>query len=107
MNFERGKDPKETIGIGIEEYLIQKISEHINTYLTSNYILKVMEKDPIRPTNTIGEWVREGGTYIKLICIDVDLLRGETKYRNYYIEYDIGGLNYGACSIEEFLEKPK
>ncbi len=103
MNFERYKDPKESIGVGIQEYLIQRISEHVDTYLTKRMRLSLFDK----LSDTIAEWVMEGGAYIKLMRTRSDMsFTEDSKYPDFYITYDSGVMHYGNCPIEEFLKKP-
>ena len=104
MNFEKNLDPKEAMHIGIKEFLIKKISEHMETYLS----VKFRTEGPANEfDNTVLSWIKEGGAYIKLIKRDGLGFTDESKYPEYYVSYDSGGLHYGNCTVEEFLEKPE
>ena len=103
MKFERGKDPKKVLHIGMEEHIIQLMAAHIKEYLYDRMNFWMPPDDD----DVIAIWSRNGA-YIKLKPVQhgFKLLTSDSKYPGYYIEYDTGGMHFGNCTIEMFLEKP-
>lgn len=104
MRFERGKDPKDAIGIGTEAFLIKNISETLSKNpVYSDYKLSI----PARPNNfdVKAEWIQpRTGYYFKLIKAGKDrLFRQDTKY-SHYLEYD-HGMHYGMMLVDDFIKK--
>lgn len=110
MKFERGNDIKDTLKIGIDEYLISEISKALSNKYDYTFILS--RKTSINSAldahrNKIAGWgVTSSGGYYVLIKVDPchGVTVRETKYPLYYLEYDLGGFNYGFSTVEEVIE---
>lgn len=105
MNFERHKDPKESIGIGIEAFLIKKISETLSHHKHREY--NTYELTIERNTNNPGtkaSWIQPlTGYYFKLIKDTKNRLFLEDSDYSYYLEYD-HGLHYGNMFVDNFIK---
>ena len=94
MNFERGKDPKESMGIGRKEYAL-----YITNLLAKRVNLNLVDTKPL-PNNPeiICTWKNSAdGSYMSLSERDSE----------YTITYDLGLFNYGRYSIEDAVDALK
>jgi hypothetical protein len=94
MNFERGKDPKESMSIGLKEYAFQLVS------LLANKMDLALETDayPNNPEIIFSWRSPKNGSYMIL----------SERESEYSISYDLGDINYGNASlgdIKEMLEE--
>jgi len=93
MNFERGKDPKESMGIGRKEYAL-----HITNLLAKRVNLNIVDTSLRHNPEIICTWKNNvDGSYMDLIEKDLE----------FSISYDLGLLNYGHYSIEDAVNALK
>jgi len=96
IEFERGVEPREAMGIGNEhEYLISRLDK----------IAKIhkMKKEVINANRYRDSWSMKNGGYISLIKSKTQPFDSNTKHPSYYIEYDTG-VSYGNTTVEDWLD---
>lgn len=94
MNFERGKNPKEAMGIGRKEYAL-----YITDLLARRVNLNLIDTKS-HPNNPeiICSWKNSiDGSYMNLIQANSE----------FSISYDLGLFNYGRYSIEDAVDALK
>jgi len=103
MNFERGLSPKESMGIGLGPELF--LVDLINGSLLSSEPYKDYAYCPEdRMDGTRHSWIKiGGGAYFSLFKNASPGVDGPEEFRNYFITYDTGGLNYGSIPVYDFL----
>lgn len=104
MNFEREKDPKEAIKIGMTEHLINCITK---VFAKDEELGDYEYREVNSPNNPEikGEWVQpRTGAYFKLIKTRENrLFTAESEY-GYYLEYD-DGVHYGNMLVDDIVEE--
>lgn len=92
MNFERGIEPREAMGIGLKEHAIQLVG-----LLAQRVELSPCPNNHPNNPEIISAWAGKDGSYMYII----------EKGKEYSVTYDLGLLNYGSLSIEDVVEALK
>ena len=104
MKFKRGLDPKGSmdIGLGPEGILVNLI----NKALPSSEKYKNYVYDPSgTPEGTRHAWIKKyGGAYFALFkSCAIENGEGPEEFKQYFITYDTGGIDYGNLPAYDFL----
>ena len=103
-NFKRGLNPKRSmdIGLGVDGFL----ADLINKALPSCEKYEGYVYDPSEtPDGTRHSWLKiGGGAYFSLYkSFAMENGEGPEEFKEYFITYDTGGLQYGNLPIYDFL----
>lgn len=103
MKFERGLDPRRSmrIGLGPEAVLADIINGALSSSQFQDYVY-----DPSERSDVISHsWIkRGGGAYFSLFKSSVvENEEGPEEYKQYFIEYDAGGIQFGSLPVYDFL----
>ena len=103
MKFERGSDPRRSmrIGLGPEGVLADIINGALSSSQYHDYVY-----DPSERSDGISHsWLKiGGGAYFTLFKSSaVENGEGPEEFKQYFISYDTGGLQYGNLPVYDFL----
>ena len=101
IDFERGKDPKEAMGIGNEDHrMINSLDK-----MAKKIGMKLAHVSPNNP-NRIATWTGLNGSYVTLIKIKL-VSRKEylSESPDYIVEWDNGRDDYGTIEAEYWMEE--
>ena len=97
MNFEKGLDPKTAIGIGMDKIIIQRLDAEVRKM---NPAIRFKEKN--NDSRRLASWINPHGGYVSLIKVERPQFDCETKYPNYYIEWDSGS-SFANDTIDSWI----